>query len=158
MILWYAAGAVFAVWNVFQSAGLDYRAVALGALLPLLDVIAGEQAWAHSLLAPTVAMAVVMLGTSRRGRRLARRRWIGVPIGWYFGVGLSGAFAEQHVFWWPVFGDRFDDAAIWPPLAWALGLEALGIIAARWCWTRFGLADPIRRRTFARTGRLALVP
>jgi len=156
VILWYAAGAVFAVWNIFQSAGLDFRTVAIGALLPLADVVAGEQALAHTLLAPTMVMLLVMLATAGRGRRLARRRLIGVPIGWYFGVALSGAFANHHVFWWPALGARFDDAPVWPPLVWAVALELAGVVAARWCWSRFGLADPHRRRAFWRTGRLGV--
>src|SRR5450432_2561259 len=86
VLLWYAAGSVFAVWNVFQSAGLDFRAVALGALLPLaIDLPARHQAYAHALVAPVAALALVMLATSGRGRKLARRRWIGLPIGWFCG-------------------------------------------------------------------------
>ncbi|MDQ1533105.1 MAG: hypothetical protein QOF28_866, partial [Actinomycetota bacterium] len=53
MLLWYAAGSVFAVWNVFQSAGLDFRAVAVGSLLPLvIDIPAAHQAFGHALVAP----------------------------------------------------------------------------------------------------------
>ena len=37
MILWYAAGAVFIVWNVFQSSGVDFRAVAVGALWEIFE-------------------------------------------------------------------------------------------------------------------------
>ena len=35
MVIWFAFGSIFAVWNVFQSPGLDFRLIALGALLPL---------------------------------------------------------------------------------------------------------------------------
>ena len=68
MLLWYAAGSVFGVANVFQSPGLDYRLVAVGALLPLLiDLPFGEQAYAHTLLASTVLLVVVMLATALPG-------------------------------------------------------------------------------------------
>jgi hypothetical protein len=156
VIVWYAAGAVVAVWVVFQSTGLDFRAVALGGLVPLVDVVVGHQAVAHTLLAPTVAMIVVMGATAGRGRRLLRRRIIGVPIGWYFGIALSGAFTHQAVFWWPAFGADLGDAGIWPPLGWAVALELAGWVALRWIWVRCELADPARRADFVRTGRLVV--
>src|SRR6476659_41154 len=115
MVLWYAAGSVFAVWNVFQSAGLDFRAVALGALLPLLvDLPSGHQAYGHPLIAPVAALVCVMLATSGHGHRLLRRRVIGLPIGWFCGLVLSGAFASQRVFWWPAFGRGFGHVALLP--------------------------------------------
>lgn len=156
MILWYAAGAVVAVWIVFQSTGLDFRFVALGGLVPLLDVVAGHQSVLHSLLAPTLALVVVMAATAGRGHRLRRRRWIGLPIGWFFGTALGGGFAHREVFWWPVFGTDVGSSPIWPPLGWALILEALGLLALRVVWVRAGLAAPERRRAFVRSGRLDL--
>jgi len=158
VVLWYAAGSVFAVWNVFQSAGLDFRTVAVGALLPLLvDLPAGHQAYAHSLLAPVVLLVAVMLVTSGRGRRLLRRRVIGLPIGWFCGLALSGAFASQRVFWWPGFGTGFGHVALLPALPVVVVEELLGVAALRWIWVRFGLRDPNRRRDLVRRGRLALV-
>jgi len=158
VLLWYAAGSVFAVWNVFQSAGLDFRAVAIGALLPLLvDLPAGHQAYGHALLAPVAALALVMLVTSGRGRRLLRRRWIGLPIGWFCGLALSGAFASQKIFWWPGFGRSFGHVALLPTVAVIVIEELLGLAAAAWIWTRFGLREPARRRELLRRGRLVLV-
>jgi hypothetical protein len=158
VLLWYAAGAVFAVWNVFQSAGLDFRAVSLGALLPLaVDLASGHQAYGHALIAPVAALVMVMLVTSGRGRRLLRRRWIGLPIGWFCGLGLSGAFASQRVFWWPAFGRSFGHVALLPAVPVVVIEELLGIAATVWIWTRFGLRDPSRRRELLRRGRLALV-
>lgn len=154
MIVYYAVGAVIVVWAVFQSAGVDYRTVALGALIPLLDVVVGHQALGHTLLAPTAALGVVMGATAGRGRRRARRRAIGVPIGWYLGVALSGAFASKDGFWWPAFGTDFGSRPVWPPLGIAVALEALGIAGMVWGWSRFGLHDPRRRVAFARDGRL----
>ena len=105
MLLWYCAGTVFAIWNVFQSNGLDTRLLALGGLLPVLvDAPFGEQRYGHSLLAPVCCLAVVMGITTGRGNKLRRRRLIGLPIGWMCGTALSGAFANQRVFWWPAFG------------------------------------------------------
>jgi hypothetical protein len=158
VLLWYAAGSVFAVWNVFQSAGLDFRAVALGALMPLLvDLPAAHQAYGHTLVAPVVALALVMLVTSGRGRRLLRRRVIGLPIGWFCGLALSGAFASQRVFWWPAFGREFGHVALLPAAPVVAIEELVGVAAAAWIWTRFGLRDPSRRRELLRRGRLVLV-
>jgi hypothetical protein len=158
VFFWYAAGSVFGVWNVFQSAGLDFRAVALGALLPLLiDQPFGHQAYAHALIAPVAALVVAMLATSGRGRKLVRRRVIGVPIGWFCGLALSGAFASQRVFWWPAFGTGFGHVALLPALPVVAIEELLGLVATRWIWIRFGLRDPSRRSELLRRGRLALV-
>jgi membrane-bound metal-dependent hydrolase YbcI (DUF457 family) len=158
VLVWYAAGSVFAVWNVFQSAGLDFRAVALGALLPLLvDLAPGHQAFGHSLLAPVVALLLVMLATSGRGRRLLRRRVIGLPIGWFCGIALSGAFASQRVFWWQAFGRSFGHVALLPAVPLIVLEELVGLAAGVWIWNRFGLRDPARRRELARRGRLVLV-
>ncbi|HEX4491243.1 MAG TPA: hypothetical protein VH914_08580 [Acidimicrobiia bacterium] len=157
MFFWYTAGAVFAVWNVFQSAGLDFRAVALGALLPLvIDLPVGHQAFAHSLLAPVALLTLVMLATSGRGHRLLRRRIIGLPIGWFCGIALSGAFASQHLFWWPAFGADFGHDALLPAVPVIAIEELLGLLALRWIWVRFGLRSPARRRDLVRRGRLVV--
>ena len=158
MLLWYAAGSVFAVWNVFQSAGIDFRAVAVGSLLPLvIDVPSTHQAYGHALVAPVGALLLVMLVTSGRGRRLRRRKVIGLPIGWFCGLVLSGAFASQRVFWWPAFGRSFGHVALLPAVPVVVIEELLGVAAAVWIWSRFGLRDPSRRRELVRRGRLALV-
>ena len=158
MFLWYCAGAVFLTWNVFQTTGLDLRAVGGGALLPLVvDLVAGHQAFGHSLLAPVSALGLVMIATVGWNRRLVRRRAIGVPIGWFCGLGLSGAFTAQRTFWWPAFGTRFDGLALIPPLGYAVAFEVLGLGAACWCWVRFGLADPQRRRALVVEGRASVV-
>jgi hypothetical protein len=155
MILWYLAGSVVAVWNVFQSGGLDFRLVALGAIAPLVvDAPFGEMAYAHALVAPVALLAATMVLTAGRGRRLLRRRALGLPIGWFCGLALSGAFTHTEVFWWP-FAGSLEDASLLPPLPVLLVLEALGVLAARWCWVRFDLGRHEQRRAFLTTGRLA---
>lgn len=155
MILWYAAGSVFAVWNVFQSPGLDFRLVAVGAVLPLaLDAPFGEMAVAHSLAATALLLAATMVATGGRGRRLLRRRAIGLPIGAFCGLVLSGAWTSKEVFWWPAFGAELPGAALLPAVPVLVAEEALGLMAALWVWSRFGLADAARRRALVRAGRL----
>ena len=156
MILWLAFGSIFGVWNVFQSSGLDFRLIAVGALLPLaIDAPFGHMSYAHTLLSGVVVLVLAMGLTAGRGKRLRRRRALSLSIGWFAGLVLSGAWAYKEVFWWPAFGTSMpDDAPLFPALPLAIALEIAGAAAAFWVWTRFGLADAERRSEFARTGRL----
>ncbi len=158
MVLWYVAGSVFGVWNVFQSPGLDFRLVAAGALLPLvIDAPFGEMAAAHSLGGTVLLLAAVMAVTAGGGRRLLRRRIIGLPIGAFCGLVLSGAWATKDVFWWPAFGTDLPGIPLLPSVPVLAAEEVLGLLAAGWVWRRFGLADPSRRSRFVRCGRLEVV-
>jgi len=157
MLLWFVFGSIFGVWNVFQSPGLDFRLIALGALLPtLLDLPFGEQAYAHTMLAATLALVVTMLVTTGRGRRLRRRRALSLAIGWYCGLVLSAAWAHKEVFWWPAFGTSFPHVSLFPTWPIVVVEELLGLAAAWWVWTRFGLRDTVRRRQLVRSGRLTI--
>jgi hypothetical protein len=157
MILWRAFGAIFGVWNVFQSSGLDFRLVAAGALLPLaLDAPFGHQAYAHTLLSGVVVLALAMVATIGRGNRLRRRRALSLSIGWFAALALGGAWADKEVFWWPAFGAGRPEAPLLPALPLVLALEVAGAFAAGWAWNRFGLADRDRRAEFLRTGRLRM--
>ena len=157
MLLWFAFGSIFGVWNVFQSPGLDFRLIAVGALLPLaLDAPFGTQSYAHTLLSAVVVLVVAMACTTGRGRRLRRRRVLGLPIGWFTGLVLSGAWAHKEVFWWPAFGWSRPSAPLLAPWPVVIVEEVLGAAAAWWAWSRFALADPARRRRFWRTGRLEI--
>ena len=158
MLFWYAGGSVFAIWNVFQTNGLDVRLLAIGGLAPVLvDAAFGAQRYGHTLLVPVAVLAIVMLVTVGRGKRLLRRRFLSLPIGWLAGVALSGAWAHPHVFWWPAFGTDFGNVALFPPLPWIVAFELLGVAALRWCWLRFGLRDRGRRAELFRYGRVVVV-
>jgi hypothetical protein len=134
------------------------RTVAGGALLPIvLDAPFAEQAYAHALIAPILALTWVMLATLGRGHRLVRRRLLGIPIGWFCGLVLAGSWAHREVFWWPLFGASRPHVALFPPIALLLIEEAIGILAAVWCYSRFGLSDRARREQFLRYGRVSVV-
>ena len=157
MLLWFVFGAIFGVWNVFQSPGLDFRLIAAGAVLPgVLDLPFGAQAYAHTLLAAVVVLAVTMLATAGRGRRLRRRRALGLAIGWFAGLVLSAAWAHKEVFWWPAFGGTRPEAPLFPAWPVVAVEELLGAAAAGWTWSRFGLRDATRRRALVRSGRLSI--
>jgi len=157
MFLWFVFGAIFGVWNVFQSPGLDFRLIAVGAVLPtLLDLPFGAMSYAHTLLVATLVLVATMLVTTGRGNRLRRRRALSLAIGWFAALVLSAAWAHKEVFWWPAFGTARPEAALFPVWPVVAVEELLGLAAARWTWVRFGLRDADRRRTFIRTGRLTI--
>src|SRR3954452_22790440 len=157
MILWYLAPSIVAVHEIFRSRGLDYRLIALGALLPLLvDLPFGYYAYGHSLFVAVGVLAVVMLGTIGRPR-LLRRRLVCIPIGWFCGLVLSGAFLHDTVFLWPLLGTDTGDVGLFPPLTLLVLSEAAGFAICAWSVGRFGLGQPDRGRAFVREGRLAEV-
>lgn len=152
MLIWFAVMSVVLTFVVFQSPAIDYRMVALGSLVPLIEVPFGAGAL-HSLLAPTVVLAVVMLLT--RNRRLVRRQWLGLPIGMYLHLVLDLAWTRTEAFWWPLLGLEYTDGALETGRgAWSLVMEVVGVVAAFWAYRRFGLDDHARRERFLRTGQL----
>ena len=156
MLLWFAGLAFAGVWQVFRDTAIDYRLVMLGAVAPdLVDGALGGARLLHTVAFSAALLVVVMLGT--RARRLARRRLLALPIGTFAHLLLDGVWARTEVFWWPFFGTSFRGTGLPSldrPLALVLLQEAAGAAALAWCWHRFRLAEPDRRRHFLRTGRL----
>ena len=153
MLIWFVTVSVVLTWFVFQSPALDYRMVALGAVVPLVEAPLGAGPL-HSLVAPTLVLVVVMVATT--GRRLVRRRWLGLPIGMYLHLVLDLAWTRSDTFWWPFLGAELDwtgsfelDRGVWSVL-----MELAGIAAGVWAYRRFGLDDPERRQRFLRSGQL----
>lgn len=154
MLLWYCSPSIGGVHEIFRSRGLDYRLIALGAMLPLIiDLPFGTFAYGHSLLVAVALLSAVMLATIGRSR-LLRRRLICIPIGWFCGLVLSGAFLHDTSFLWPLLGDNFPDDALFPPLTLLIVAEAIGLAVGIWGYGRFGLRDARRRAAFLHTGRL----
>jgi len=154
VLLWYVGVSVLLVANVFKSAGVDYRLVAVGSLLPLVvDLPVGHTAFGHTLLFPVVLLGVVMLATIGRPR-LLRRRLICIPIGVFCGLILSGAFTNSDLFLWPLGGTTFPDDALLPAW-WVVLIEELaGLAACWWVVGQFDLYLPAPRHELLRTGRL----
>ena len=154
MVLWFVGPAVLVVWSVFRSPAADYRIVAVGSLLPLVELPFGEPRLLHSLTGAAVLLAAVMLGA--RGQRLVQRRLLGLPIGVLMHLVLDGAWADTRGFWWPFLGTSWSTSPL-PELGRGLlvvPLEALGLAACWWGWRRFRLAEPGRRALFVSTGRV----
>ena len=154
MFFWYIGLSVFGVAAVFRSVGIDYRLIAAGSLLPLLlDLPFGYRAYGYTLLFAVVLLAVVMLATIGRPR-LVRRRWLCLPIGVFCALILSGAFTNDHLFWWPFLGTSFAHDPLLPGTWWVVGMELVGLAVG---WALVGLYDlylPGPRREFLQTGRL----
>lgn len=154
MLLWFVVVAPVVVAEVFKSPMIDYRLVALGAALPLVEAIIGRVWVLHTLVAPVVVLTAVMLGTI--GRRLVRRRLLGVPIGMFLHLALDGSWNRGELFFWPALGRSFDDLAL-PESSWLglrLLLEAVAIGIAVVAYRRYRLDDSDNRRRLLRTGHL----
>ncbi|MEM8925905.1 MAG: hypothetical protein AAGD35_20565 [Actinomycetota bacterium] len=155
MVLWFAVLATVLVAEIFRSPMVDYRMVALGALLPLIEVVIGRVFFLHTLLAPVLVLTLVMATTS--GRRLRRRRLLGIPIGMFFHLILDATWADTALFWWPVAGLDLSDRVVpergqSPLLTLLLELVAVGV--GVWAYRRYGLDDPDNRRRLLTTGHL----
>ena len=154
MFLWYVGLSVVIVLLVFQSAGVDYRLVAVGSLLPLAIDLPVRRLWfGHTLVAGVVLLVLVMLLTIGRPR-LLRRRLLCLPIGAFCGLALSAAWTNTDVFWWPFTGSTLPDAPLLPAPGIVVIEELAGLAAIVWVVHRCGLRDPARRDELVRTGRL----
>lgn len=143
MFLWFIATAVFTVFFVFRSPAFDYRPLIVGSLIPLASVRV-----LHSIVFAVVFMAVVMLATI--GHRIVRRRLLGLPVGVMLHLVFTGAWTNDEVFGWPLFGWDLADATH-PVVArgwWNVPLELAGAVG---CYL-------IARRIDWRTGRIAELP
>ena len=158
MFLWFVACGVLLVATVFDSPGIDYRFVAAGSALPLAENLTGSPWVLHTLAGGALLLTAVMVATSGRGKRLLRRRWLGLPIGALTFLVASGSWLRTELFWWPFAGIGGVGSGHPPELDRPLGLlavlEAVGVLALVWTYRRFGLSDPERRRDLLVAGRL----
>ena len=154
MLLWFVGPSILIVWLVFRSPAADYRLVALGSLIPLVEIAFGQPRLLHSLTGAAVLLAAVMVGA--RGHRLVQRALLAVPIGVLLHLVLDGAWTDTHAFWWPLFGWSWSDAEL-PELgrgALNVVLEVVGALACWYAYRRFRLHEPDRRSHFVQTGRV----
>lgn len=154
MLIWFLVLAPVSVAEVFRSPMIDYRLVALGAVLPLAEVLVGAR-FLHTLLGAVVVMTVVMLATQQR--RLVRRRLLGIPIGMFVHLVLDGSWTRTELFWWPAFGSDFGVRTLPEfdrPLVVGVILEVIGVGVAWWAHRRYGLDDPTNLRRLLTTGQL----
>ncbi len=155
MFLWFAILVPILVAGVFRSPMIDYRIVAVGAVLPAIEVALGHPFVLHTLVGASILLGVVVAGT--QNKRLVRRRLLGLPIGVLFHLVLDGSWTRASLFWWPAFGLGFGDRPV-PEVDHSIGVlvgfEILAVVAGAWAWRRFGLADSQNRDLLTRTGQL----
>ncbi len=154
MVFWFAGLSIIAVSLVFDSPNLDYRLVMVGAVLPSIESLTGAPWILHTLVAPVVISSLVALGL--RGKRLAQRKWIGLPIGLFIHLVLDGTWTQTKLFWWPVFGNVLGEGRT-PELSRGVLLvvmELVGVAALWWVWSTNELHIDDNRKRFLTTGRL----
>jgi hypothetical protein len=171
MLIWHLGATLWLFRWIFRDPKVDVRFLLLGAILPdLIDLPVGTvlladrystgELWFHSLILPTIYMAVVLLAT-RRGRE--RRAWMALGVGWLFHLLLDGMWMSQEVFLWPFFGWDIPpgEAPFWP-LAWERAMndpwrwveDVVGLAYLVWLWVALGLSRRDRRSAVISTGRL----
>lgn len=156
MVLWFVATAVLAVFFVFDSPAVDHRVVAAGAVLPLLETATGRPWLFHTLVGSVALLAVVMATTV--GRRLQRRRLLGLPIGTFMFLVFSGCWSHTALFWWPLKGLDEIGSGTPPeldrPVVVIVALELVGLAGLVWLWRRYDLGNDSNRERLVSTGRL----
>ncbi len=171
MLFWHLGATLWLFRWIFRDPKVDVRFLLTGAVFPdVVDLVVGTgimggtlaigELWAHTLLAPSLYMAGVLVFT-RRGRR--RRAFMAFGVGWLFHILLDGMWTDPEVLFWPFFGWEMPagTAPFWPQ-AWerAMGdpwrwvLEAIGLGYLIWLWFATGLNRKDRREGLWRTGRI----
>lgn len=171
MLLWHVGAIVWLFRWIFRDPKVDIRFLIFGAVaadlidMPIGTVLLADrystgELWAHSLVVPTIYMAIVLLAT-RRGRQ--RRAFMAVGVAWLFHLLIDGMWTEPEVFLWPFFGWEIPAglAPYWP-MAWERALhdpwrwvlDAVGGAYLIWLWFAQGLNIAERRKDTMATGRL----
>jgi membrane-bound metal-dependent hydrolase YbcI (DUF457 family) len=156
VLIWFVVLATLIVAIVFRSPAIDYRTVAIGAVLPWLDAALGGPRLLHSVVGAVAILCVIMLATQKR--RVLRRRLLGIPIGLFCHLVLDGSFTDAHAFWWPLLGRGFASGQI-PELrhlGLSIVLEIAGVAVGWWAYRLFHLDRPAARDRLRRQGRLDL--
>jgi membrane-bound metal-dependent hydrolase YbcI (DUF457 family) len=154
VLLWFVGPSILAVWAIFRSPGADYRFVAVGSLIPLVELPLGSPRLLHSVTGAALAMTAAMV--LARGQRLRQRQLLGLAIGMLLHLVLDGAWTDAEAFWWPFLGTAWSTAEL-PELGRGplnLLLELAGLASCWWGYRRFRLDEPERRSAFIRTGRV----
>lgn len=166
MIFWHVGTTLGIVWFVMRgNPRVDYRLVALGALLPdLIDKPIGRllfrsrfesgRIFAHTLLVNVALFCVLFF---MRGR--LKRKAVLVPIGSLLHLAEDAMWSMPLVFWWPLFGTAFPKQPSEGLLDWlspsqAAIQEPIGFAVLLWLLAAHGMLSRDGIRTFLKTGHL----
>jgi len=156
MFLWFFIPSILGIAMIFRSPFLDYRLLALGALLPLVETTAGFQWLLHTLFFGVFVLSSIMfLG---KGNRKIQQKLLPLPIGLLTHLVLDGTWTETEIFWWPVTGRDLLGAEVsrlefsFMPIG--MILEIFGIIIAVWGWRKFELNKQVNLKAFMKKGYL----
>jgi hypothetical protein len=156
LFLWFATLAIAGVFLVFRDSAIDYRLIAVGALLPdPIDAVLRQGIGPlHSVITAVAVLIVVMVATI--GRRTIRRKILAIPIGIFAHLVLDNAWSSTDSFWWPVAGSvgKRSLPMIDRGLIVIAIQEAVGLAVGIWLYRRFQLHRPTLRTQFLKTGRI----
>lgn len=156
MIIYLTCISCLITYYIFNSKGIDYRAVALGSLLPfIIDLVIGKPSFGHSFLFPVLALVLVMLLTIGRSR-LLRRRMLCVVIGIFFALILQFTFLHEQTWWWPTnFNTQDGQVDLYPSVGIWILRDIVGLIAGYILFAIGELHIKENRDRFIKTGRLS---
>jgi hypothetical protein len=169
LLLWHLGTAAALVYVTLGRRRIDYRYVAIGAVLPdLVDGALGLIAFdgpagrwiAHSLVA-VIAVAVAIILGLRGERRLAM---FGIAVGWLLHLVADGMWEAPETFFWPAFGSDFASSPP-EPYSWDLlvhpwdhlgtwGAELVGAAILLWFYVAFEMKKDGRLQLFLKDGYL----
>ncbi|MEC7810214.1 MAG: hypothetical protein VX476_05425 [Actinomycetota bacterium] len=155
MFLWFGVTSIVGTALIFRSPFLDYRLVAIGALLPVLETTLGFKWLLHTLIFSVGVLILVML--LGKGKRRLQRKFLPVPIGLLAHLVLDTTWTEKEIFWWPFTGsEKFGNEVSRLEFSFSTGLilEFLAIIIAVWGWKKFEMKNSANRSAFKRHGHL----
>jgi hypothetical protein len=155
MLIYLTCVSALLTYFIFQSRGIDYRAVALGSLLPtIIDTPIGDASFGHSFLFPVALLVVIMLATIGRSR-LLRRQLLCIVIGLFFALVLEGTFMFESQWFWPAGGSNDDSImTLYPSIGWWIIRDVLGLIAFYILFSIGELYKKEKRDEFFATGRI----
>ena len=155
MLIYLPCVSALITYYIFTSRGIDYRAVALGSILPIaIDSLIGHASLGHSFFLPVAALVIVMLATIGR-TRMVRRRLLCVVIGIFMALVLEGTFLHESMWWWPSnIGHTPETISLFPSLGVWIIRDLLGVIALYVLIAIGELYKKDRMREFLSTGRI----
>ena len=156
MFLWFCIPSIVGIALIFRSPFLDYRLLALGASLPLLETLAGFQWVLHTLFFGVFVLSSIMF--FGKGNRKIQQKLLPIPVGLLTHLVLDGTWTEKEIFWWPVTGRDLMGVEVsrlevsFLPIG--IILETLGILIALWGWRKFELNKQVNLEAFVKRGHL----